>query len=432
MQLKARDGAAVADIAARLASRSRALVAAGGGVVVAAAGTVSFAADPPGPGADWSVDASFVNYAESDERVTVNKSLANLARETDSGTLTVGLVHDAMSGASPSGALRGDGETVTYAGPSGGGFDTAAGADGSLAGFEDERVQASAGYEQELSSRYTLGYGGVVSQESDYDSLGANVSLARESADKATTADIGLALTSDTIYRSDTGGTPEPLAPTEEGVNFGDGTRNTTDVSFGLSRVLNRRTVARAMLQLGQSSGYHTDPYKVLSVADADGRVLENRYESRPDERTRTSLGLTLAHTLPERPHSVHLGYRFYSDDWGVASHTLDARYRHRLTKRQYLEPHVRFYAQGAADFYTPFLEADAGLGAQLPQTGFASADYRLDGVTSTTFGLKYGIALTPELDLRVRAEMLSQSFDTAEYDSLGATIVQTSLAWRF
>ena len=459
------------NVAARLAAASRALVVAGGGIAAvsgagaasaegagsaaggaanaASVGGTTVGAEPaagaalelPRARADWTVDASLLSYSEGDDRVDVTKAIANLSRETGAGAVSVALVHDTMSGASPTGALRGDGGAVTYSGASGAGASTAAPgaasagaapADGSLAAFDDERVQASAALERALGRNLAVELGTVVSSESDYDSIGGNVTLTRERADRLGSAEIGLALTTDTIRRSDVGGTPEPLADTDEGVAFGEGTRNTVDVSFGLSRVLNRTTVAQATLQLGRSSGYHTDPYKVISVVDADGSVVGNRFEGRPDTRTRASLGASLVHRLANAPHSVHLDYRLYGDDWGVVSNTLDARYRHRLSKRQYVEPHARLYAQGAADFHAPFLEADAGLDPVVPADGYASADYRLDALTSVTLGLKYGIAITPDVDLRVRAEYLHQSFDVAEYGTLGAGIVQTSVGWRF
>ena len=441
-------------IAARLAAASRALVVAGGGLAfgpgsAAAQGAdapVADGAEPaagaalPGARADWSLDASMLFWSESDSRVDVTKTLANLSRETGAGALTVGLVHDTMSGASPTGALRGEGGAVTYSGASGGGADGAddgagggaGGGDGSLASFDDERVQASVALERDVGRRLALELGGVVSRESDHESLGGNAMVTREAADKLSSVELGLALTADTIRRSGTGGTPEPLADTDEGVAFGEGTRNTVDVSLGLSRVVNRTTVARATLQLGRSNGYHTDPYKVISVVDADGRPVDTRFESRPELRTRASLSASLVHRLAHAPHSVHLDYRLYGDDWGVVSNTLDARYRHRLSKRQYLEPHVRLYAQGAADFHAPSLAAGTGFVPVLPDGRHASADYRLDALRSLTVGLKYGIGIAPGVDLRVRAEYLDQRFDTAEYDALGATLVQTSVAWAF
>ena len=291
-------------IAARLAAASRALVVAGGGLALGPGSAAAQGADAPvadgaepaagaalpGARADWSLDASMLFWSESDSRVDVTKTLANLSRETGAGALTVGLVHDTMSGASPTGALRGEGGAVTYSGASGGGADGAddgagggaGGGDGSLASFDDERVQASVALERDVGRRLALELGGVVSRESDHESLGGNAMVTREAADKLSSVELGLALTADTIRRSGTGGTPEPLADTDEGVAFGAGTRNTVDVSLGLSRVVNRTTVARATLQLGRSNGYHTDPYKVISVVDADGRPVDTRFESRP------------------------------------------------------------------------------------------------------------------------------------------------------
>lgn len=438
-------GGVAIDVAGRLAAASRALVVAGGGLVAAAGGAApgdalaEGPAMPTGPGADWSVDASLLSYSESDERVDVRKALATLSRETDSDSVGVELVHDTMSGASPTGALRGANGAVTYSGTSGAaagdppGDASAEDDDGALAAFDDERLQASASLARAVGRNLELELGGVVSRESDYDSVGGSLTATRESADRLSGVELGVALTTDTIERSDVGGTPEPLADAREGVAFGRGTRHTVDLSLGLSRVLNRTTLARVTLQLGRSDGYHTDPYKVISEVDAAGDVVANRYESRPEDRLRTSLGASIVHRLADAPHSVQLDYRFYVDDWGVVSNTLDARYRHRLTTRQYLEPHARFYLQGAADFYAPFLESRADGSLALPAgDGHASADYRLDALSSVTLGLKYGIELAPGLDLRVRGEYLGQRFDTAEYGALGAGIVQTSLGWTF
>ena len=74
------------------------------------------------------------------------------------------------------------------------------------------------------------------------------------------------------------------------------------------------------------------------------------------------------------------------TDDWGVLSHTVDARYRLELGgKGNYLEPQPRYYRQGAADFYRTALFTNATLPA------FASADYRLAENNAVTAGVKYG-----------------------------------------
>ncbi len=396
--------------------------------LLAASNSGAQTADSP-----WQVDSSYLSYVEADERVSVSKTLANLRRQNDRGSMTVSLVHDTMSGASPTGAIRSSDSAVTYTSASGGdGFSAGSSGDYSKSAFEDTRIQAGLSLEREQSRGLTFSYGGAVSRESDYDSFGGSVGVVKESSDKLTTYNAGLAMTFDTIYRSDTGGTPEPLGNLQQERPYSEGSRKTTDVLLGVTRVLNRRTLAQFNISFGLSDGYHSDPYKIISAADAEDRIIANYHDSRPDSRLRTSVFGKVVHQLSDSEHSVHLSYRLYQDDWGIQSHTADVRYRHQLTARQYLEPHVRLYRQTQADFYHRKLSVDEGLNPILPEDGFASADYRLDAMTSATVGMKYGVALTPRTELRLRAEYLDQSFSTADYEKNTAVVFQTSLKYQF
>ncbi len=381
----------------------------------------------------WQVDTSYLSYVEADERVSVSKTLASLSRQNDRGSMTVNLVHDTMSGASPTGAIRSSNSAVTYTSASGGnGFSADNSGDYSKSAFEDTRIQAGLTLEREHSRGLTFSYGGAVSRESDYDSLGGSIGAVKESSDKLTTYNAGLAMTFDTIYRSDTGGTPEPLGNLQQELPYSEGSRDTTDFLLGVTRVLNRQTLAQFNVSFGLSDGYHSDPYKIISAADEEDRIIANFHDSRPNSRLRTSVFAKVVHQLSDSEHSVHLSYRLYQDDWGIQSHTADLRYRHQLTSRQYLEPHVRLYRQTQADFYSRKLSVDEGLNPIMPEDGYASADYRLDAMTSATLGIKYGVALTSNMDLRLRAEYLDQAFSTADYEKNSAVVFQTSLKYRF
>ena len=395
------------------------------------------AADVPFAGSDdnaWSVDGSWLAYTESDDRVAVRKTLVDLQRENDVHTIGVQLVHDTMSGASPTGALADETGQVTYTGASGG-EGIALGADqgdGTRALFDDVRVQAGLVVESELDRALSVNYGAVVSQESDYDSFGGNVGVTRRSSDRVTTLDAGIAATFDSIYRSERDDTPEPLGDVADASSFEQGERSTVDALLGFGRVLNRRTVVQANLGLGVSSGYHSDPYKVISVVDERQRVIGALHDSRPDQRVRATLFGKMVHRLKDSARSVNLSYRLYGDDWGVVSHTLVARYRLPLGERLFLEPHLRLYRQGAADFHVPFLSADERGEPVRPADGHASADYRLDGLAGTTLGVKAGLRVGARTDLRLRLERLEQRFDTALDERLTALIVQASVRYRF
>ena len=71
----------------------------------------------------------------------------------------------------------------------------------------------------------------------------------------------------------------------------------------------------------------------------------------------------------------LYATYRYYWDDWNVQSHTIDFKYRNELGGESFWQPHLRYYTQTAAKFFT------LGLinGAPLPD--FASSDQRLEPV---------------------------------------------------
>ena len=81
-----------------------------------------------------------------------------------------------------------------------------------------------------------------------------------------------------------------------------------------------------------------------------------------------------------------------------------EATSRWPIGERSFLEPHVRFYTQSEADFYTISLVD----GATLPT--FASADYRLGNFDAITAGLKYGWTTRGGNEMSVRAELYRQT----------------------
>ena len=93
---------------------------------------------------------------------------------------------------------------------------------------------------------------------------------------------------------------------------------------------------------------------------------------------------------------------RYMTDDWGVRSETGEVRYRWNISERSYLEPHLRYYTQTAADFYTTVLFANE------PLPDFASADYRLADLDAYTVGAKYG-HLTDHGEFTMRLEYYKQ-----------------------
>jgi hypothetical protein len=219
-------------------------------------------------------------------------------------------------------------------------------------------------------------------------------------------------------------------------------------VVLGVTQVISRNLVVQANYSFSDSSGYLNDPYKIVSVVDGvTGDVIsrtpppgvmgpshEYIFESRPDQRTKHSLYGQAKYYMNGKV--LDASYRYMTDDWDIDSHTVDVRYRWPINDKRYLEPHVRFYTQTAANFY------QVGVVEGEPLPSFATNDYRLGEFDAITAGLKYGWETRNGNEMSVRLEVYQQRGSIAadklignqvglvEYPDLDAVIFQYS--YRF
>jgi hypothetical protein len=368
---------------------------------------------------NWTFDTALLYYGENDDRVR-DVSLNVLAKRDfdDERFLDLSFTADTLTGASPSGAVA-LGGPQTFTSPSGDAvYSTPAGEVPLDDTFLDTRFALGVGWTQPLGRLYKGSAGISFSTEYDYTHVGANLALSRDFNLRNTTLSAGLAWSQDDL--DPVGGAPLPLTQMLDVGDLsnrtGSQTKDIIDVLFGVTQVLGRTTVLRLNYSYSDSSGYLNDPYKFLSVVDpiTGNTVLRMpppgnagpggvyRFEGRPDTRTKQAL---YAEAKKYLGGQVLTGsYRYMTDDWDINSHTLDVRMRWPLGAAMYVEPHLRYYSQSAADFYRLALVN----GEPLPQ--FASADYRLADFDATTVGMKLGRELSHDREWSVRLEYYQQS----------------------
>ena len=401
----------------------------------------------------WELDLALLYYGESDERVQ-DASLNVLAKRlfADQRSLSLNLTVDTLTGASASGAIALD-RPQTFTSPSGNAVYTTPTGEIPLDDtFLDTRVAFSATWSQPLGRLYKGIVGISFSDEYDYTHLGANFGLERDFFKRNTTLSLGVAFSQDDL--DPVGGAPIPLAHMRDvgdpSSKRGSDSKDVLDVLIGVTQVIDINTVVRVNYSFSDSSGYLNDPYKLLSIVDpitgdtlnrtpapgaigADGEYV---YESRPDGRAKHSLYGQVKRYLGGKVLDV--SYRFMTDDWDIASHTVDARLRWPLNDRAYLEPHVRYYMQSEAEFYRASLVA----GQPLPR--YASADFRLGDFDAFTLGLKYGSKTRSGNEWSARVEYYNQSgavpsnqiignqSSREQYPDLSALILQFSYQFKF
>jgi len=403
-----------------------ALAAAACGLLGAAAPVRSPAAEPASKATDdsWDVDTAFLYYGESDGRVQDASLNAIAVRDFgDEHKLSLDLGIDTLTGASPSGAIAAD-RPQTFTSPSGRGTYTAKAGEVPLDdSFHDTRFALNAAWSQPFARLYSFNAGLGVSSEYDYQHIGANLGLTRDFNQRNTTLALALAYGQDQV--KPVGGLPVPFSAMGDVVGEDSSPdnrsgktddKNVLDVLLGVTQVLGRHTLLRLNYSYSDSSGYLTDPYKVLSVVDpVSGEPLARTpppgaqgpggvylFEHRPDSRKKQSVYGELRQDFAGKVLS--LGYRYSTDDWEVDSHTLEGRFRFPVGESSYLEPHLRYYTQTAADFYRYSL-AD---GASMPE--FASADARLADLDAYTVGVKYARQTTAGNEWSARLELYHQT----------------------
>jgi hypothetical protein len=312
--------------------------------------------------AESSVAYKYADYRESGGRVAVETQSALLASDvgTDwhakvSGTL------DAIAGATPNGQPAPAGSTEVP-----------------LSTLHDRRKAWTADVARQFSrANFALGFGN--SRESDYVSNGWSLNVLTDFNRKNTTLLTGIAGTDDDV---------KIYSQTEPAK------KRSNDFIIGVTQLLDRRTTATVNFSWGRSSGYLSDPYKVVQK---DIEVLPELFltqtfrENRPTERSKGIALFALNHSYPELRGAVDASYRFYRDTFGTAAHTLDFAWLQRLGGAVIVAPGVRLYRQSAADFYHYDLNDTAITPRFVPREGDPnySSDYRLSEMTTSNLTLK-------------------------------------------
>ncbi len=198
-----------------------------------------------------------------------------------------------------------------------------------------------------------------LSTEQDYESYGLAVRDAMDFNKKNTTLTVGLSGAYDIVEPSN--GLPKD-------------NKNTLDAMIGLAQVLDTHTLFTVNLTLGRTEGFLSDPYKVVEL---NGSLVSER---RPDEKDKKIVYVSLTRFFDSLQGSAELGYRYYTDTFGIDAHTVDLAWYQKIGPHFVLRPLLRYYEQSAADFYAYRFTGS-------PE--FFSSDYRVSNFRALGYGLK-------------------------------------------
>ncbi|HKU43702.1 MAG TPA: DUF3570 domain-containing protein [Polyangiales bacterium] len=183
------------------------------------------------------------------------------------------------------------------------------------------------------------------SHEPDYVSNGGSGGFSYDFASNNSTIALGLSGSADQVGRA---GYPE----------FAEDS-STLGARLSFTQVLGVGTVGQVMYEISRAGGYLASPYRRVAIGEGSctSGTGENGLsplctpEVVPDERVRHAAAVELRQLLSDA-WSAGAGYRFYTDSWGVRSHTARAELALVPEDDTILALRYRFYVQGPADFY--------------------------------------------------------------------------------
>lgn len=236
-------------------------------------------------------------------------------------------------------------------------------------------------------SRSSLTFGGSYSTESDYLSRGASLMGSFSSEDRNTTWSFGASLSDDSI-------TPQ-LA------GIGNKSKSIVAGLVGVTKVLTKNDIAQFNIGYSHGTGYYSDPYKAN--------------DNRPDRRNSATALARWNHHFEDSDGTARLGYRFYSDTFGIKAHTLDAEYIQPVGSGFDLAPLLRLYTQNEAEFYIATNSPAETSPTPVPAgQAYSSEDQRLSAFGALTVGLKITKKVSEDLLFDVKYESYHQRSDWA------------------
>jgi hypothetical protein len=365
-------------------------------------------------GATTQIEATGLAYGEQGRTGIFEPTVRATRLFSNGQTLSAQLGIDAMTGASPTGAMPSS-KIQTVTSPSGT-VTTIRPGQLPVRTFKDTRYALDLEWTRPLGLA-TPTLAGHASRETDYQSLGLSGQVAVDLFRKLTTVTVAAGVNHDGVFpviaADSTAATPTGEEGRQETRHAPTRAKDVTSELVGVTQVLSRRWLASVNVSRTLERGYLTEPYKVVTLLDAAGEPDGAIPENRPGTRDRRDVLASSAYHLSR--DVVYASYRYYWDDWGVRSNTYDLKYRRELGGDRFLQPHVRFYAQSPAAFYR------YGVIHGPPPPEFVTSDGRLGPLRGLTLGATYGFHPSGwPGELTIRAEFMRQWGNGHPPDALG------------
>ncbi|PCI32250.1 MAG: hypothetical protein COB60_09855 [Flavobacteriaceae bacterium] len=166
--------------------------------------------------------------------------------------------------------------------------------------------------------------------------------------------------------------------------------RNSYSLGLNMSQILSKKLQGSLVFDVILQKGLLSTPFHRIYFSDVADSFIENFHladtnEKLPDTRLKIALGGRLNYYFNEFL-ILRTFYRYYTDDWGIKSHTISVEAPIKITDKFTLYPSYRYYNQTGADYFAPYEQ-------HLSTQEFYTSDYDLSQYHANQFG--FGVRYT-------------------------------------
>ena len=169
--------------------------------------------------------------------------------------------------------------------------------------------------------------------------------------------------------------------PSQDEDDYASTGRNSYSGSLSWSQVINQRLQVALIADLVHQTGYLSMPFYRVYFADASVHQ-----EKLPDSRTKIPIGVRANYFMGDNI-IIRTYYRYYTDNWGLQSHTANIEVPVKINPFLSISPFYRYYTQSAIKYFKPY-------GVHTANDSYYSSNYDLSKFNSNFWGA--GFRFTP------------------------------------
>ena len=253
------------------------------------------------------------------------------------------------------------------------------------------RFYPSVNWKVENIHKTTLGFGASYSGEFNYHSYGLNVIVGKLSKNsnreinfKAQAFFDRVTLIEPSEFVQKTVSVNTSASGGGEGkVTIPKSSRNTYSGSLSISQVINKNLQVALITDIVAQNGLLSLPFHrvYFNYPGSDSDKIEHL----PDSRIKLPVAARMNYFIGSKL-IVKSYYRYYTDNWGIHSHTAQLEMPYKISPFLSVAPFYRYYTQTAAIYFAPYKE-------HVLSDKYFTSNYDLSAFSSQYFGVNVRIS---------------------------------------